>query len=87
MPLSEPKRRKCVETRSTPRRRKKAGGAALVTYPHISIEDSYAISTAVAQHKIKVVRSSSAQGRAHLQAMQASSQIKRARPTGICSTT
>src|SRR5882757_3920118 len=53
MPLSEAERRKCVETLLNAEKEKKQAVQLSVTYPHISIEDSYAISTAVAQHKIK----------------------------------
>src|SRR5256886_13713579 len=53
MPLSEAERKKCVETLLNAEKEKKQAVQLSVTYPHISIEDSYAISTAVAQHKIK----------------------------------
>src|SRR5258706_435181 len=53
MPLSEAERSKCVETLLAAEKEKKQAVQLSVTYPHITIEDSYAISTAVAQHKIK----------------------------------
>jgi 2-oxo-hept-3-ene-1,7-dioate hydratase len=53
MPLSEAERKKCVETLLTAEKEKKQAVQLSVTYPHITIEDSYAISTAVAQYKIK----------------------------------
>ncbi len=53
MPLSEAERKKCVETLLAAEKDKKQAVQLSVTYPHITIEDSYAISTAVAQHKIK----------------------------------
>ena len=53
MPLSEAERKKCVETLLNAEKEKKQAVQLSVTYPHITIEDSYAISTAVAQHKIK----------------------------------
>src|SRR6202162_6210109 len=53
MPLSEAERKKCVETLLNAEKEKKQTVQLSVTYPHISIEDSYAIATAVAQHKIK----------------------------------
>src|SRR5256885_14626786 len=53
MPLSETERKKCVETLLNAEKEKKQAVQLSVTYPHITIEDSYAISTAVAQHKIK----------------------------------
>ena len=53
MPLSEAERRKCVETLLNAEKEKKQAMQLSVTYPHITIEDAYAISTAVAQHKIK----------------------------------
>src|SRR2546426_9295533 len=53
MPLSETERKKCVETLLNAEKEKKQAVQLSVTYPHISIEDSYAISTAVAQHRIK----------------------------------
>ena len=53
MPLSEAERRKCVEILLDAEKEKKQAVQLSVTYPHITIEDSYAISTAVAQHKIK----------------------------------
>ena len=52
MPLSEAERKKCVEILLNAEREKKQAVQLSVTYPHITIEDSYAISTAVAQHKI-----------------------------------
>ncbi|TMG70834.1 MAG: 2-oxo-hepta-3-ene-1,7-dioate hydratase, partial [Betaproteobacteria bacterium] len=66
MALSEAERRKCVETLLNAEKEKKQAVQLSVTYPHITIEDAYAISTAVAQHKIKGLTS---------KAMQASSQI------------
>src|SRR6202162_5353331 len=53
MPLSEAERKKCVETLLNAEKEKKQTVQLSVTYPHITIEDAYAISTAVAQHKIK----------------------------------
>jgi 2-oxo-hept-3-ene-1,7-dioate hydratase len=53
MPLSEAERRKCVEVLLNAEKEKKQAVQLSVTYPHITIEDSYAISTTVAQHKIK----------------------------------
>jgi 2-oxo-hept-3-ene-1,7-dioate hydratase len=53
MALSESERRKCVETLLNAEKEKKQAVQLSVTYPHITIEDAYAISTAVAQHKIK----------------------------------
>jgi len=53
MPLSEDERRKCVETLLNADKEKKQAVQLSITYPHITIEDAYAISTAVAQHKIK----------------------------------
>src|SRR5438270_4170796 len=53
MPLSEAERKKCVEILLNAEREKKQAVQLSVTYPHITIEDSYAISTTVAQHKIK----------------------------------
>src|SRR5258706_769416 len=53
MALSEAERKKCVETLLNAEKEKKQAVQLSVTYPHITIEDSYAISTAVAQHKIK----------------------------------
>src|SRR5437870_13720219 len=53
MPLSEAERKKCVETLLNAEKEKKQAVQLSVTYPHITIEDSYAISSAVAQHKIK----------------------------------
>src|SRR5260221_12784050 len=53
MPLSEAERKKCVEILLNAEKEKKQAVQLSVTYPHITIEDSYAISTAVAQHKIK----------------------------------
>src|SRR5260370_24020089 len=76
MPLSEAERKKCVETLLTAEKEKKQAVQLSVTYPHITIEDSYAISTTVAQHKIR----SGARLIGHKvaltsKAMQASSQI------------
>ena len=53
MPLSEAERKKCVETLLNAEKEKKQAVQLSITYPHITIEDAYAISTAVAQHKIK----------------------------------
>src|SRR5882672_8477699 len=53
MPLSEAERKKCVETLLNADKTKKQAVQLSVTYPHITIEDAYAISTAVAQHRIK----------------------------------
>src|SRR5712692_3817567 len=53
MALSEAERRKCVETLLNAEKEKKQAVQLSVTYPHITIEDAYAISTSVAQHKIK----------------------------------
>ncbi len=53
MALSESERRKCVETLLNAEKEKKQAVQLSVTYPHITIEDAYAISTAVVQHKIK----------------------------------
>src|SRR5947207_125563 len=53
MPLSEAERKKCVEILLNAEREKKQAVQLSVTYPHITIEDAYAISTAVAQHRIK----------------------------------
>jgi 2-oxo-hept-3-ene-1,7-dioate hydratase len=53
MALSEAERKKCVETLLNADREKKQAVQLSTTYPHITIEDAYAISTAVAQHKIR----------------------------------
>src|SRR5258705_13184260 len=53
MPLSEAERKKCVETLLNAEKEKKQAVQLSVTYPHITIEDAYAISTAVAQPRIK----------------------------------
>jgi 2-oxo-hept-3-ene-1,7-dioate hydratase len=53
MALSESERRKCVETLLDAEKEKKQAVQLSVTYPHITIEDAYAISSAVAQQKIK----------------------------------
>ena len=53
MPLTEEERRKCVETLLKADKEKKQAVQLSTTYPHITIEDAYAISTAVAQHRIK----------------------------------
>jgi 2-oxo-hept-3-ene-1,7-dioate hydratase len=53
MPLSEDERKKCVETLLKADKEKKQAVQLSTTYPHITIEDAYAISTAVAQHRIK----------------------------------
>src|SRR6266487_4533592 len=76
MPLSETERKKCVETLLNAEREKKQAVQLSVTYPHITIEDSYAISTAVAQHKIKAgARLIGHKVGLTSKAMQASSQI------------
>jgi len=76
MALSEAERKKCVETLLNADKEKKQAVQLSTTYPNITIEDAYAISTAVAQHKIK----SGAKLIGHKvgltsKAMQASSQI------------
>src|SRR5882672_4472272 len=53
MPLSEAERKQCVETLLNADKLKKQAVQLSVTYPHITIEDAYAISSAVAQHWIK----------------------------------
>ena len=53
MALSEAERKKCVETLLDAFKTKKQAVQLSITYPHITIEDSYAISTAVAEHWIK----------------------------------
>ena len=53
MPLSEAERKKCVDTLLNADKEKKQAVQLSVTYPQITIEDAYAISTAVAQHRIK----------------------------------
>ncbi|HEY6720292.1 MAG TPA: 2-oxo-hepta-3-ene-1,7-dioate hydratase [Burkholderiales bacterium] len=53
MALSEAERKKAVETLLNADKEKKQAVQLSVTYPHITIEDAYAISTAVAQHRIK----------------------------------
>src|SRR5882672_9658005 len=53
MALSETERKQCVETLLNADKTKKQAVQFSVTYPHITIEDAYAISTAVAQHRIK----------------------------------
>jgi 2-oxo-hept-3-ene-1,7-dioate hydratase len=76
MPLSETERKKCVETLLNAEKEKKQAVQLSVTYPHISIEDSYAISTAVAQHRIKAgARLIGHKVGLTSKAMQASSQI------------
>src|SRR5258708_4061104 len=76
MPLSEAERKKCVETLLNAEKEKKQTVQLSVTYPHITIEDSYAISTAVAQHKIKAgARLIGHKVGLTSKAMQASSQI------------
>src|ERR1041385_9068034 len=76
MPLSEAERKKCVETLLNAEKEKKQAVQLSVTYPHITIEDSYAISTAVAQHKIKAgARLIGHKVGLTSKAMQASSQI------------
>src|SRR3954469_13901047 len=76
MALSESDRKKAVEILLNAEREKKQATQLSVTFPAITIEDAYAISTAVAQHKIK----SGAKLIGHKvgltsKAMQASSQI------------
>src|SRR3954466_8545426 len=76
MALSEADRKKAVEILLNAEREKKQATQLSVTFPAITIEDAYAISTAVAQHKIK----SGAKLIGHKvgltsKAMQASSQI------------
>src|SRR5260221_1443455 len=76
MALSEAERKKCVETLLNAEKEKKQAVQLSVTYPHITIEDSYAISTAVAQHKIKAgARLIGHKVGLTSKAMQASSQI------------
>src|SRR5437763_6974059 len=76
MPLSEAERKKCVEILLNAEREKKQAVQLSVTYPHITIEDSYAISTAVAQHKTKAgARLIGHKVGLTSKAMQASSQI------------
>src|SRR5256885_12829246 len=76
MPLSETERKKCVETLLNAEKEKKQAVQLSVTYPHITIEDSYAISTAVAQHRIKAgARLIGHKVGLTSKAMQASSQI------------
>jgi 2-oxo-hept-3-ene-1,7-dioate hydratase len=53
MALSEAERKSCVETLLKADKEKKQAVQPSTTYPHITIEDAYAISTAVAQHRIK----------------------------------
>ena len=53
MALSEAERKKCVETLLNAFKTKKQAVQLSTTYPHITIEDSYAISTAVAEHWMK----------------------------------
>jgi 2-oxo-hept-3-ene-1,7-dioate hydratase len=53
MPLTEAERKDCVETLLKADKEKKQAVQLSTTYPHITIEDAYAISTAVAQHRIK----------------------------------
>ena len=53
MALSEAERKKCVETLLNADRDKKQAVQLSTTFPHITIEDAYAVSTAVAQHRIK----------------------------------
>jgi len=50
--LSEAERKKCVEILLNAEKEKKQAVQLSTTFPHIAIEDSYAISTAVAKHKI-----------------------------------
>ena len=76
MPLSEAERKECVETLLNAEKEKKQAVQLSVTYPHISIEDSYAVSTAVAQHRIKAgARLIGHKVGLTSKAMQASSQI------------
>jgi 2-oxo-hept-3-ene-1,7-dioate hydratase len=76
MPLSEAERKKCVEILLNAEKEKKQAVQLSVTYPHITIEDSYAISTAVAQYKIKAgARLIGHKVGLTSKAMQASSQI------------
>src|SRR3989442_2203563 len=76
MPLSEAEREKCVETLLNAEKEKKQAVQLSVTYPHITIEDSYAISSTVAQHKIKAgARLIGNKVGLTSKAMQASSQI------------
>jgi 2-oxo-hept-3-ene-1,7-dioate hydratase len=76
MPLSETERKKCVETLLNAEKEKKQAVQLSATYPHISIEDSYAISAAVAQHRIKAgARLIGHKVGLTSKAMQASSQI------------
>src|SRR2546428_12704934 len=76
MPLSEAERKKCVETLLSAEKEKKQAVQLSATYPHITIEDSYAISSAVAQHKIKAgARLIGHKVGLTSKAMQASSQI------------
>src|SRR5216117_188797 len=76
MPLSEAERKKCVETLLSAEKEKKQAVQLSVTYPHITIEDSYAISSAVAQHRIKAgARLIGHKVGLTSKAMQASSQI------------
>ena len=53
MALSAAERKKCVETLLNADKEKKQAVQLSTTYPHITIEDAYAISTAVARHRIK----------------------------------
>jgi len=53
MALSDAERRKAVEILLNAEKEKKQAVQLSVTFPHIAIEDAYAISTAVAQHKIE----------------------------------
>jgi 2-oxo-hept-3-ene-1,7-dioate hydratase len=53
MPLSEAERKRAVEILLNAEKEKKQAVQLSVTFPHITIEDAYAISTAVAQHKIE----------------------------------
>src|SRR5947207_14682074 len=76
MPLSKAERKKVVAILRKAEREKKQAVQLSVTYPHITIEDSYAISTAVAQHKIKAgARLIGHKVGLTSKAMQASSQI------------
>src|SRR3990172_6778656 len=51
--LADAERRKCVEILLNAETERKQAVQLSTTYPHITIEDAYAISTAVAQHKIR----------------------------------
>jgi 2-oxo-hept-3-ene-1,7-dioate hydratase len=53
MALSEGDRKKCVEILLNADKEKKQAVQLSTTYPQITIEDAYAISTAVAQHRMR----------------------------------